>query len=153
MVLLQSACLEQLDQKTETKNPPFHYLKNLLWVYYGSPLQLEAQLAWTFTACHVLYQICRRPSDSRLYSMWKALKPWSECVKIDVGICELTPDSKVDGANMGPIWGQQDPGGPHVGPINLAIRDCHWPARQRCMESRCSTQPDAANIIEWDAAP
>ena len=23
------------------------------------------------------------------------------------------PDSKVHGANMGPIWGQQDPGGPH----------------------------------------
>ena len=22
---------------------------------------------------------------------------------------------------MGPIWGRQDPGGPHVGPMNLAI--------------------------------
>ena len=31
------------------------------------------------------------------------------------------PDSKVHGANMGPIWGQQDPGGPHVGPMDLAI--------------------------------
>ena len=31
------------------------------------------------------------------------------------------PDSKVHGANMGPIWGRQDPGGPHVGPLNLAI--------------------------------
>ena len=33
------------------------------------------------------------------------------------------PDSKVHGANMGPIWGRQDPGGPHVGPMNLAIWD------------------------------
>ena len=33
------------------------------------------------------------------------------------------PDSKVNGANMGPIWGRQDPGGSHVGPMNLAIRD------------------------------
>ena len=24
------------------------------------------------------------------------------------------PDSKVHGANMGPIWGRQDPGRPHV---------------------------------------
>ena len=32
-----------------------------------------------------------------------------------------SPDSKVHGANMGPIWGQQDPGEPHVGPLNLAI--------------------------------
>ena len=31
------------------------------------------------------------------------------------------PDSKVHGANMGPIWGRQDPGGPHVGPMNIAI--------------------------------
>ena len=29
----------------------------------------------------------------------------------------------VHGANMGPIWGRQDPGGPHVGPINLAVWD------------------------------
>ena len=31
------------------------------------------------------------------------------------------PDSKVHGANMGPIWGRQDPGGPHVGPMNFGI--------------------------------
>ena len=31
------------------------------------------------------------------------------------------PDSKVHGANIGPIWGRQDPGGPHVGPMNFAI--------------------------------
>ena len=30
------------------------------------------------------------------------------------------PDSKVHGANMGPIWGRQDLGGPHVGPMNFA---------------------------------
>ena len=29
---------------------------------------------------------------------------------------------------MGPIWGRQDPGGPHVGPNNFAIWDsiCDW---------------------------
>ena len=31
------------------------------------------------------------------------------------------PDSEVHGANMGPIWGHQDPGGPHVGLMNFAI--------------------------------
>ena len=35
-------------------------------------------------------------------------------------------DSKVHGANMGPICGRQDPGGSHVGPMNLAI----WEAKQ-----------------------
>ena len=46
----------------------------------------------------------------------------------------MSPDSKVHGANMGPIWGRQDPGanmgpiwdrqdpgGPYVGPMNFAI--------------------------------
>ena len=31
------------------------------------------------------------------------------------------PDSKVHGANMGPSWGWQDPGVPHIGPMNFAI--------------------------------
>ena len=35
----------------------------------------------------------------------------------------IHPNSKVHGANMGPIWGRQDPGGPHVGPINFVNRD------------------------------
>ena len=30
-------------------------------------------------------------------------------------------DSKVHWTNIGPIWGRQDPGGFHVGPMNFAI--------------------------------
>ena len=33
----------------------------------------------------------------------------------------VVPDSKVHWANIGPTWGRQDPGGPHVGPMNFAI--------------------------------
>ena len=38
------------------------------------------------------------------------------------------PDTKVHGANMGPIWGRHDPGGPHVGPMNPAFWEPlrHW---------------------------
>ena len=32
------------------------------------------------------------------------------------------PNSKVHGADMGPIWVLSAPGGPHVGLVNLAIR-------------------------------
>ena len=43
---------------------------------------------------------------------------WSmKCFHMDDNI----PDSKVHGANMGSIWGRQDPGGPHVGPMSFAI--------------------------------
>ena len=34
---------------------------------------------------------------------------------------QYCPDSKVHGANMGPTWGRQDPGGTYVGHVNLAI--------------------------------
>ena len=40
-------------------------------------------------------------------------------------ICGLwlrDPDNKVHGANMGPTWVLSAPDGPHVGPMNFAIR-------------------------------
>ena len=43
-----------------------------------------------------------------------------ECKASDVRVIRL-PDSKVRGANMGPISGRQDPGGAHGGPMNFAI--------------------------------
>ena len=39
-----------------------------------------------------------------------------------VGKDSNEPDSKDRGANMGPTWGLQDPGGPYVGHMSLAIR-------------------------------
>ena len=44
---------------------------------------------------------------------------------------DANPDSKVHGANMGPIWGWQDSGGSHVGPMNLAI----WEAIEQASEN------------------
>ena len=38
---------------------------------------------------------------------------------------DVIPDSKVRGANMGPTWVLSAPDGPHVGPMNLAIRECY----------------------------
>ena len=48
------------------------------------------------------------------------------------------PDSKDYEASMGPAWGGQDPGGPHVGPMNLII----WDALKETVELpvQCSTQ-------------
>ena len=37
------------------------------------------------------------------------------------------PDGKVHGTNMGHTWGRQDPGGPHVGPMNfIAGNGCNF---------------------------
>ena len=34
------------------------------------------------------------------------------------------PDSKIHGAYMGPIWGRQDPDGPHIDPMNFTAWVC-----------------------------
>ena len=51
----------------------------------------------------------------------------SETYRISIKEVEIhyvnIPDSKVHRANMGPIWGRQDPGGPRVGPMSFAIWD------------------------------
>ena len=41
----------------------------------------------------------------------------------NISITNAIPYSKVIGANMGPTWVLSAPDGPHVGPMNLAIRD------------------------------
>ena len=46
----------------------------------------------------------------------------SEAIKSTQGHQHNDPDSKVHGANMGPTWVLSAPDGPHVGPMNLAIR-------------------------------
>ena len=46
----------------------------------------------------------------------------AHCIKDSI---VAIPGSKVHGASMGPIWGRQAPGGPHVGPMNFAIWGFH----------------------------
>ena len=49
---------------------------------------------------------------------------------------ERIPDSKVHGANMGPTWVLSAPVGPHVGPMNLAIRDAFHRVRGPSLNTR-----------------
>ena len=51
-------------------------------------------------------------------------KEFSAIISAQKGTSADNPDRKVHGANMGPIWGPQDPGGSHVGPVDLAIWEC-----------------------------
>ena len=43
----------------------------------------------------------------------------------------MYPGSKVHGANMEPTWGQQDPGGPQVGHMNIAIWVLFFPHKNK----------------------
>ena len=63
------------------------------------------------------------------------------CLSVFLWVSVLTvPDSKVHGANMGPIWGWQGSGGPHVGPINFAIWGVIIGSCQRWWTSHMATE-------------
>ena len=58
----------------------------------------------------------------------KALHHWFYVLRLaekQASNAEMIPDSIVHGANMGPTWVLPAPDGPHVGPMNLAIRGVH----------------------------
>ena len=42
---------------------------------------------------------------------------------VEYGKYHINPDNKVHGANTGPTWVLSAPDGPHVGPMNVAIRE------------------------------
>ena len=58
-------------------------------------------------------------------------------------------DGKDHGANMGPIWGRQVPGGPHVGPMNFAI----WDYDASDAELLASKAVSHDDVIQWKHFP
>ena len=61
---------------------------------------------WNLTSCN-----WHNKGEWTKITLWRCGKAWRKTF----------PDSKVHGSNMGPTWGRQDPGVPHVGPMNFAI--------------------------------
>ena len=54
--------------------------------------------------------------------LWSQMIPHFNCTwDILIRVVNDSLDIKAHGVNMGPTWGRQDPGGPHVGHRNLAI--------------------------------
>ena len=70
------------------------------------------------TSCCMNFAIIS--SNGYLFHQWKGKKKRNAIILPKYNI---NPDSKVHGANMGPTWALSAPGGPHVGPMNLAIRE------------------------------
>ena len=105
------------------------------------------------------YQIIYRLPNASLWVPVALLEIPQACIKISRCYIITAPDSKVHGAKMGPIWGRQDPGGPHVGPMNFAIWGsfvCVWrKCKASCMychratRSRIQLQPYL--LLLWKA--
>ena len=64
---------------------------------------------------------CRAPADASRQISHCAACTTVMTANVAVYGPRDAPNSKAHGANMGPIWGRHDPGGPHVGPMNFAF--------------------------------
>ena len=83
------------------------------WCIFCGPGSIGYSVFPVSVACSACWQrstLSRSPCATRWGCDWDYKRPKGKC-----------PDSKVHWADMGPIWGRQDPGGPHVGPMNFAI--------------------------------
>ena len=91
-----------------------------------------------YLKCHMIYfMFIKHMCLARVKPVTTdAARTWVRIAwKICNSILQQHPDSKVHGANMGPIWDRQDPGGPHVSPMNFAIwADALEPISQRVSE-------------------
>ena len=90
-----------------TKIVAFHESLLNIWTYLR---HLSYYENWCSVSSFINIFICT------LITMWTT-KHSSNTVHYNI------PDSKVHRANMGPTWVLTAPYGPHVGPMNLAIRD------------------------------
>ena len=69
--------------------------------------------------CCIIWRNIMKISNASIYHILVKVTPRIPLIHGSV------PDSKFHGANMGPIWGRQDPGGSHVGPMNFAFWDVY----------------------------
>ena len=97
---LISVCL-QSKHPNKYSTTPIIFLLQINWNYVYN-------IVSNFTAIWNLDPMYCNPNSPAAKPQWTAMK-------------HNIPDSKVHGANMGPIWGRQDPGGPHFGAMNFAI--------------------------------
>ena len=116
-------------------------IEELFWLHCKHAQMLSAsdqywsssvKLRWSYF--HSIYWLC-------IHFMWCGIEGLLSMVLKDSDC----PDSKVHGANMGLIWGQQDPGGPHVGPMNFVI----WVHKQCCHQNSSKCMTFVVSILTW----
>ena len=97
------------------------------WLGPWFPLQLERHTLWHASGLYLWEitvfgltprpQICLAQNENIFVTIYQV----DDGQQLQIYHNLNTPDSKVHGAYMWPTWGRQNPGGPHVGLMILAI--------------------------------
>ena len=114
----------------------FIYVTNK--VIYCYQQWLEASIRWEenvpFAAVLIDGTIlqfikCHHKDEFALVTTFLCQKKWYHIY--------IYPDSEVHVGNMGSTWGRQDPGEPHVGPVNLVIWVILFPQQSNIIHVMC----------------
>ena len=92
----------------------------ILAVSYVNTLKTESRHDTNF----VEMRCCSATEDDKVGFMTTSFQYIVDCGSSGNGLCQTNPDSKVHGANMGPIWGRQV--GPMLAPWTLLSGKLHW---------------------------
>ena len=87
-----------------------------LYLRLKKPLSKQSLGWWVETLLRPLWRHCNATHTGRGTVPRTVL----QIEQVNANCKNITPHNKVHGANMGPIWGRRDPGGPHVGPMSFA---------------------------------
>ena len=102
----------------EMASNPLECNQSLCWIRMWWPWMRSGMLVWDKPKC-------ASPSTVQGKELMDLRPTYLQCYKGKLNY----PESKVHGANMGLIWGREDRGGPHIGPMNIAIWDCGFPLK------------------------
>ena len=96
-----------------------------VWIFHSKRLQTIALyeiLVWSVTQCLFCYHTTEAQT---WWCQWIYLRcvTWNYCTPSQQSRQIAPTGSKAHGANMGSIWGREDPGESHVDLMNFAIWD------------------------------
>ena len=101
------------------------------WIVWINSRLISYSSCITIIMCGVIYRWLSNTAVTQVQWQGNYLSDDKSCgtncvsIKFEMMIACLNivhnPDSNIHGANMGTIWGRQDPGGSHVVHMNLAI--------------------------------
>ena len=139
LTIVYSTIFSDADQRKHQSSTSLVFLRRIHRASVNSPHKWPVTLKmfpfddiimmnWT----EIILKIYGLAVEHNFISLFTGTEPWMfdsvyikanqmKLFKWNVVILLPCPDSKVHGANMGPIWGPRDPGGPHVGPMIFAI--------------------------------
>ena len=119
----------RLRWKSPVSDPDMHHstcVTHVPWCMPGSLNRIGGEnvpgIPGACTTRNFTYLV--RGPCKNVWRKWVSSVFWHTCVSDNKMLTDTAfnyPDSKVHGANMGPIWGRQDPGGPHVSSMNFFI--------------------------------